>query len=217
MKHVQRLALAALLSCSGWLTGPAYADTQIAVRNASGNQCPVGADSLSCAVPVSGTITANNASVGTNNAAAPGSSTQIGASDGTNLQAVSPTNPLPVRQVPTSGGSTSPTLSSAIVPNNTTGVSVKASAGSVFHIEAFSNSASTPAYIKWYNSASAPTCGSGTPIWREMIPSGGGYVSVDTQGLYFSTGISYCITTGIADADTTAPAASTYLLNITYK
>ena len=39
------------------------------------------------AIPVSGTITANNGSVGTNNSAIPTSSTQIGGSDGTNLQA----------------------------------------------------------------------------------------------------------------------------------
>lgn len=39
------------------------------------------------AVPISGTVTANNASVGSNNSAIPTSSTQIGGSDGTNLQA----------------------------------------------------------------------------------------------------------------------------------
>ena len=39
------------------------------------------------AVPISGTVTANNPSVGTNNSAIPTSSTQVGGSDGTNLQA----------------------------------------------------------------------------------------------------------------------------------
>lgn len=39
-------------------------------------------------VPVTGTVTAANASVSGNNAAAPASSTQVGGSDGTNLQAV---------------------------------------------------------------------------------------------------------------------------------
>jgi len=38
-------------------------------------------------MPISGTITASNPSVGTNNSAIPTSSTQIGGSDGTNLQA----------------------------------------------------------------------------------------------------------------------------------
>lgn len=39
------------------------------------------------AIPISGTVSATNPSVSTNNSAAPGSSTQIGGSDGTNLQA----------------------------------------------------------------------------------------------------------------------------------
>lgn len=39
------------------------------------------------AVPISGSVTASNASIGTNGSAIPASSTQIGGSDGTNLQA----------------------------------------------------------------------------------------------------------------------------------
>lgn len=39
-------------------------------------------------VPISGSVTASNPSVGTNNSAIPASSTQVGGSDGTNLQAV---------------------------------------------------------------------------------------------------------------------------------
>jgi hypothetical protein len=39
------------------------------------------------AVPISGTVTASNASIGANNSTAPTSSTQVGGSDGTNLQA----------------------------------------------------------------------------------------------------------------------------------
>lgn len=39
-------------------------------------------------VPISGSITATNPSVGTNNSSAPSSSTQIGGTDGTNLQSV---------------------------------------------------------------------------------------------------------------------------------
>lgn len=46
---------------------------------------------------ISGTITATNPSVGTNGAAAPASSTEVGMIDGSgNLQGVSATNPLPV-------------------------------------------------------------------------------------------------------------------------
>jgi hypothetical protein len=49
------------------------------------------------AVTVTGTVSASNPSVGTDGAAAPASSTQIGSQDGTGkLQAASSTNPLPV-------------------------------------------------------------------------------------------------------------------------
>lgn len=50
----------------------------ISIQGVSGGQ----------AVPVSGTVTANNASVGTNNSAVPLSSTLIGGSDGTDLQSI---------------------------------------------------------------------------------------------------------------------------------
>ena len=53
----------------------------------SANSIPVVIASDQGAVPISGTVTASNPSTGTNNAAAPGSSTQIGGTDGTNLQA----------------------------------------------------------------------------------------------------------------------------------
>jgi len=53
----------------------------------SANSVPVVIASDQGAVPVSGTVTATNPSVGTNNAAIPASSTQVGGSDGTDLQA----------------------------------------------------------------------------------------------------------------------------------
>ena len=51
-----------------------------------GNMAPLSVDTAG-ALRVTGTISATNASIGTNNSAAPSSSTQIGGSDGTNLQA----------------------------------------------------------------------------------------------------------------------------------
>jgi hypothetical protein len=50
-----------------------------------GNMAPLSVDT-SGALRVTGTISASNASIGTNNAAIPSSSTQVGGSDGTNLQ-----------------------------------------------------------------------------------------------------------------------------------
>jgi hypothetical protein len=116
---------------------------------------------------------------------------------------------------PTGGDSTS----GAIVPNNTTAVVLKASAGTLYGVQ-LAGIGSAPAYLKFYNATSA-TCGSGTPVKRLMIPAAstaangaGSNVSFGPQGIAFGTGITYCVTTGITDADTTAPAASTFLVNV---
>lgn len=109
-------------------------------------------------------------------------------------------------------------VKSYIVANNTTALIVKATAGALYTLEAFNNSA-TIAYVKLYNAATA-TCGSGTPIIRYMIPAnstGAGYISPNVNGTAFSTGVVMCITTGIADNDTGSPAATTYLVNVHYK
>jgi len=117
----------------------------------------------------------------------------------------------------TSGGLS---ITTAIVPNNTTGVLVSAGAHQVYSIAAFNNS-STIAYLKLYNKATAPTVGTDTPVWIGMIPGpaagGGGFTLYIPTGLVFSLGIGYGVTTGIANADTTAPAASAYLVNIGWK
>lgn len=106
-----------------------------------------------------------------------------------------------------------------IVANNTTAVVVKASAGTLYGVQ-LAGLGSAPAYLKIYNATSA-TCGSGTPVKRLMIPAAstaangaGSNITFGVAGVAFSTGITYCVTTGIADNDTTAPAASTFLVNI---
>lgn len=105
-----------------------------------------------------------------------------------------------------------------IVANNTTSVVVNAAATTVYSIQ-LGGIGSAPAYLKLYNATSA-TCGSGTPVKRLIIPAaataanGAGSNIVFPLGLRFGTGLTYCVTTGIGDADTTAPAASTFLVNI---
>lgn len=106
-------------------------------------------------------------------------------------------------------------LSSTIIPNNTTAVVAKGSAGQVYHIEGFNNSA-TVAYLKVYNATSA-TAGSGTPVMRYMIPANSGFSLAYETGDAYGTGITFIVTTGITDADTTAPAANTIIINIHYK
>lgn len=111
-------------------------------------------------------------------------------------------------------------VKSYIAANDTTAVVVKSTPGSVYSIDGFNNGV-TLAYVKLYNATSA-TCGSGTPQARYMIPfgtasSGGGFTIPNINGDAYGKGIVMCITTGIADADTGAPAASTYIVNIHLK
>lgn len=106
--------------------------------------------------------------------------------------------------------------------NNTTAVVIKASAGTLYGAQ-LGNIGSVPAYLKIYNATTA-TCGSGTPVKRLIIPKaataadgGGSNISFGPNGIAFSTGITYCLTGGITDADTTAPAASTVLVNLDWR
>lgn len=130
------------------------------------------------------------------------------------------TNPIFNRDVATATGGAS--TAGAAVPNNTTAVVVKASAGTLYGVQ-LAGIGSAPSYLKIYNATSA-TCGSGTPVKRLMIPAAstaangaGSNVSFGATGVDFGTGITYCVTTGIGDSDATAPAASTFLVNVDYK
>jgi hypothetical protein len=109
---------------------------------------------------------------------------------------------------------------SEIVANNTTSVAVKASAGQVYGARGFSNN-TTQVYGKLYNATQgSTTCGSGTPQDRFMIPAqtgGSGFVIPIPPGETFTTAITLCVTGGIADSDTTSPAAASYLVSIDYK
>jgi hypothetical protein len=73
-------------------------------------------------------------------------------------------------QSPFGGPSASSTPSGAIAPNNTTGVLLKAAPGTISSIQ-LGGIGSAPAYLKLYDSATAPTCGSGTPVKRLIIPA----------------------------------------------
>lgn len=113
-------------------------------------------------------------------------------------------------------------LAAASVPNNTTAVVVKSSAATLYGVQLY-GIGSAPAYLKLYNATSA-TCGSGTPVMRLMIPAAATAANGNTNnvtfssiGVAFGTGLTYCVTTGILDTDTTAPAASTFLVNLEYQ
>jgi hypothetical protein len=81
---------------------------------------------------------------------------------------------------------------------------VKAAAGLIIDGVAQNTGAST-VYLKLYDTATAPTCGSGTPVATLAVPNGGAPVKFGTPlGLGFVNGIGFCITGAIADADTTS-------------
>jgi hypothetical protein len=115
----------------------------------------------------------------------------------------------------TSGGLT---MYSLISGASTMAANVKNAAGQLYEIVC-SNTGATVAYLKLFNSASAPTAGSGTPVWRLMIPgntAGAGLAKTLPEGLAFSAGIGYTCTGGSADNDTTALAAGQVIVNLGY-
>lgn len=94
----------------------------------------------------------------------------------------------------------------------TNGTSVKASAGRVYKIRGYNNSAALK-YLKLYNKASAPTVGTDVPTHTYALKANDFY-EIDiagAAGYYFATGIAFALTGGSADSDTTALAAGDIL------
>lgn len=99
---------------------------------------------------------------------------------------------------------------------------VKASAGQVYGWS-ITNFATAVRHIKFYNATAAnTTVGTTTPVMTISVP---GNATDDTQsvmnfggmGVAFDTAISVACTTGLADADTTAPGASDVSIMVFYK
>jgi len=61
-------------------------------------------------------------------------------------------------------------------------------------------------YLKLYNKATAPTCGTDAPVKTIGIPAGASIPVSFGEGDMFPLGIGFCLTGAIADADTTAAA-----------
>ena len=114
----------------------------------------------------------------------------------------------------TSGGLSFSTLTAA---NSTNATNLKASAGQLYHISGYS-AAAVPTWITFYNNSGTPTCGTSI-VYEVLIPvnstSGGGFIEDIPEGLAFSTGIAYCVTTGIGA--TGSVAATSIVANFGYK
>lgn len=197
----------------------------------------VGGNAVTTTVPVSGTVSATvSGTVGVSSLPAlPAGSNAIGSVDVDSLPAL----PAGSNAIGTVGVTALPALSagsnsigsvtlnsatsnySLIAANTTNSTNVKAAPGQLYEISAINLSTTTVAFLKFYDSASAPTCGSGTPIARYAIPyaseGGAGSNVTISLGKEFSSGISFCITAGIADANTTAVAANSAIVNLTYR
>lgn len=80
-----------------------------------------------------------------------------------------------------------------------------------------------PAYLKIYDKATSPTCGTDTPIKTLIIPAastaanGAGSNIMIPLGAKISNGLGICVVTGIADSDNTAVAAATFVINLDYQ
>lgn len=94
---------------------------------------------------------------------------------------------------------------------------VKATAGNVYGYY-FYNAATSVRYLKFYNATAASvSVGTTTPVLTFPLPaSSAGHIAFP-YAAGFSTAICVAATTGLADADTGAPAANDVILNVFYK
>lgn len=113
----------------------------------------------------------------------------------------------------TSAGTTTNTPATPTADNHNSAATtnarvIKASAGTVYSIKA-SNTNAAARFLKFYNTATAPTVGTTVPVLTIPIPATGlADVEFGALGHRFTTGISMALTTGMADSDTAAVAAN---------
>lgn len=97
---------------------------------------------------------------------------------------------------------------------------IKASAGAVFGWY-IANLATSTRFVKFYNDTAANvTVGTTTPVITLPIPGNStddvAANALGGHGIVFSTAITVAATTGVADADTGAPAANDVVINVFY-
>ena len=112
----------------------------------------------------------------------------------------------------TSGGCSNYHVVAAASTNT---ANIKASAGQVYGWAIF-NAAAYNVYVKLHNTSGTPTAGSGV-VRTIGVPAGGGNNIGLSKGIAFGTGIGISIVKDIADAGTTAVAASDCVVDIHYK
>ena len=112
----------------------------------------------------------------------------------------------------TSGGLT---MARVILAASTNSTLVKNAAGQLYSYD-IGNSDTVAIFVKFYNTSTAPTCGSGTPQMTITVPAGYSTRLSSDIGYAFASGIGLCVTGAAADADTTATSASKATISLGY-
>lgn len=120
-----------------------------------------------------------------------------------------------------SGSAPAATVVSTIIPANTNIITVVSGAHKITAIDVVEAANGAGAYINVYDSITA-ACGTGTPKYRTFIAGNtsglsGMPLNIGASPDSYSTGIQFCVHTGFGDADNTAPAANTYIVNVHYE
>lgn len=118
---------------------------------------------------------------------------------------------------PVGGAAGGPWMAHYLSAANTNATLVAAGAHNVYQIIAI-NTTGTIYYLKFYDKALAPTCGTDTPSLTLPVPfgqssSGGGFVIPMPTGSRFLAGVGFCLVGGIADNDN-SNAATGIAINI---
>lgn len=93
---------------------------------------------------------------------------------------------------------------------------IKATAGQVFGWYLY-NDGAAEVYVKFYNATAASVVvGTTTPVLTIPVPAGAAANVFGEIGIAFGTAICIAATTGVADADTAAPAANQVIANVFY-
>lgn len=109
-----------------------------------------------------------------------------------------------------------------IAANTNNATNIKPGPGRVEGVE-LGGIGAAPAYLKFYDKATAPVCGTDIPSKVLIIPAaataanGSANNITVPSGFEFLLGIGFCVVVGIADADNTAVAAATYIVNIDWR
>lgn len=114
----------------------------------------------------------------------------------------------------TTGGLALPTH--VVSAATTNAQNLKASAGQLYRVEAFNNAA-YPVYVKFHNTAGAPTAGVGVVLVFGVQAGVGRTLDLGPFGVAFGTGVALTIVKGITDADATAVALSDVVVDVYVK